>query len=58
MGAGEKNGIRTGEEEGEGRDYKGHLLGPTQVPEMPPSACPLRWAQLDLGQEHGAGRAQ
>lgn len=28
MGAGEKNGIRTGEEEGEGKGLYGHLLGP------------------------------
>lgn len=56
MGAGEKNGTRTGEE-GEGRVYRGIYLVPPKCQRCL-QVLHLRWAQLDLGQEHGAGRAQ
>lgn len=53
MGAGEKNGTRTGEE-GEGRVYRGIYLVPPKCQRCL-QVLHLRWAQLDLGQEHGAG---
>lgn len=53
MGAGEKNGTRTGKE-GEGRVYRGIYLVPPKCQRCL-QELHLRWAQLDLGQEHGAG---
>lgn len=55
MGAGEKNGIWTGEDEGEGRVCRGIYLVPPKCQRCP-QVLPLRRARLD--QRHGAGRAQ
>lgn len=57
MGAGEKNGIWTGEEEGEKRFYGASTWSHPSARDAP-KCCPLRWARLDLGRGHGAGRAQ
>lgn len=57
MGAGEKNGIQTGEDEGEGRVCRGIYLVPPKCQRCP-QVLPLRRARLDQGRGHGAGRAQ
>lgn len=54
MGAGEKNGTRSGEEEGEGRVYGGISLVPPKCQRCP-QVLPLQCAGLDLGLGHGAG---
>lgn len=57
MGAGEKNGTRTGEEEGEGRVYEGISLVPPKCLRCP-QVLPPAMGPTGPGLGHGAGRAQ
>lgn len=57
MGAGEKNGIQTGEAEGREGSIGASTWSHPRAGDAP-KCCPLRWAQLDLGLGHSAGRAQ